>query len=144
VANRNTNPEPHPLIQLLTIEGSNDAEDSMVLVGFIGHRGPQGELRLFADRQAQRYLDIPETDIIHAEEIPEDELGRMRIHVRRGVMVEQAFDTAAEDELKAAIIGPGMSVWQFLPENRIIAAGMFGMLPEESRGYEEQEEETTQ
>lgn len=134
---RNTTPEPHPVIQLLTVEGSNDAEDSMSLIGYVGKRGSNGELRLFADEEAQRYMDIPAEDFIHAEEIPDDEHGRMRIYVKRAMMVQEAFGPDAENELKNAIVGPKMSVWQFLPDNRIIAAGVLGMLPPD-HVYEEE------
>ena len=138
---RNTTPDPHPLIDLLSAPDSNDAEDAMSLIAYVGRRGPNGELRLFADREAQRFLDIEEADFIHAEEIPEDEHGRMRIYVKRSAMVEEAFDSDAEAALESAIVGPKMSVWQFLPENRIIAAGMLGMLPAESEESYETEEE---
>jgi hypothetical protein len=138
VSDRNDDPEPHPLVVRLTSTG-NDVEDVISLVGFVGLEA-DGNRRIFADAGLQRYLDIPATDLIHAEELPEEEGGRMRVYVRREAMNAAIFDDGTLEALEGKILGARMSTWQFLPENRIVAAEVLGLLPRaELWRYEEEE-----
>ena len=116
----------------------NDVEDVIALVGFMGDVGPDGNRRIFADENRQCYMDIPD-DLIRAEELPGDELGRMRVYVRREQWAAQpAFNDDALDALDATVNGAGVSTWAFLPDNRIVAAQMLGLLAEDEwRRYEE-------
>ena len=134
---RNRNPDPHPVLDRLTKPDSGgETEDVISILGYVGPRLEDGPLRLFADQEGQRYLEIPFEDFVDAEPVAGDE--RMRIYVKRQVMVEDAFEEDVLDALEAKLLGPPMSLWQFLPENRFTAAGMLGMLPEEVRDYEEE------
>ena len=44
-------------------------------------------------------MDIPEDEFVHAEALPDDELGRMRVYVKREQWAEPAFSEEALDEL---------------------------------------------
>lgn len=141
---RNRNPDPHPLAEALRVPDTDDAEDVLSIVGFVGPRDdPGGPVRLFADPECQRYLDIPFDEFIHADEVPYDELGRTQIYVKRAFMAQDLFaqrdGASVQQAIEDAIVGLGMSTWQFLPQNRIVAAGMMGMLPEEERRRYEEE-----
>ena len=110
----------------------------IALVGFVGDVGSDASRRIFSDENLQRYMDIPEDEFVHAEELPDDELGRMRVYVRREQWAEPAFSEEALDELDRTVNGAGMSTWAFLPDNRIVAAHMLGLLDEDEwRRYEE-------
>ena len=131
MSERNNNPEPHPLVRALGSTG-NEVEDVIALVGFVGDVGSDGNRRLFADEHLQRYMDIPADDFIHAEALPDDELGRMRVYVRREQWAAQpAFSDGALDALDAEVNGARMSTWAFLPDDRVVAARMLGLLPDD-------------
>jgi hypothetical protein len=137
VSERNRNPDPHPVLVRLA------SEDVVSLVGFVGPREPEGPVRLYADEDGQRYMDIPFEDFIDAEPVPYDERGRTRIYVKRDLMVANTFGDPQTQQMQVvqslqdSIDGPTMSVWQFLPQNRLVAAEMLGMVPrDEWSGYE--------
>jgi hypothetical protein len=140
VSERNRNPNPHPVLDRLRREGTDsETEDVISLVGYIGPRLPDGPMRLFADEEGQSYLEFEFADFLDAEEIPGDD--RVRIYVTRAAMVANTFGDPAgqqSDVLQAlhdSVVGPPMSLWQFLPQNRLVAAEMLGMLPR----YEDEE-----
>lgn len=140
MSERNRNPDPHPLLARLSKPESAETEDVISIVGFVGTRDPDGPLRLFADEEGQRYLDIPFDHLVDSEPVPYDDRGRTRVFVKRGLMTDNAFE--AEDVLPALeekLLGPPMSLWQFLPQNRLVAADMLGMLPEYERPRYEKE-----
>lgn len=142
---RNRNPDPHPQLERLTIEDDAPGiEDVISLVGFVGPRDPEGPLRLYADEEGQRYLEIPYDDFVDAEPLG-DERQRTQVWVRRALMTDDTFGDPAPDGPQAemlqmmqdSIVGPTLSLWQFLPQNRLVAAEMLGMLPDvEWRRYE--------
>ena len=54
-------------------------------------------------------------------------------------MIETAFDEDAPGALDGMLHGAGMSTWAFLPENRLVAADLLGLLPRaEAYRYEEE------
>ena len=138
MSERNNNPKPHPLVRALGNTG-NEVEDVIALVGLVGDVDDDRNRRLFADEHLQRYMDIPEADFIHAEALPDDELGRMRVYVRREQWAAQpAFTEGALNALDAQVDGARMSTWAFLPDDRIVAARLLGLLPDDEwRRYEE-------
>lgn len=144
MSERNRNPDPHPALVRLAKPGNTDeTEDVISIVGFVGPRAEDGPVRVYADEDGQRYLDITFEAFIDSEPVPDDERGRTRIYVKRELMVANTFGDPATDQaqmlqtLQGSIEGPSMSVWQFLPQNRLVAADMLGMLPEEEwRRYE--------
>ena len=146
MSERNRNPDPHPALVRLAKPGNPDeTEDVISIVGFVGLREPEDTVRVYADEEGQRFLDISFDDFVDSEPLPDDERGRTRIYVKRELMVANTFgdpETAQEQMLQTlrdSIDGPTMSVWQFLPQNRLVAAEMLGMLPEEEwRRYEEE------
>lgn len=144
MSERNRNPDPHPVLdRLKRPDTDNDTEDVISIVGYVGPRVADGPLRLYADEEGQSYLEIPFEDFVDAEPIPDDERMRMRIYVRRQLMVDNAFEEDVLEALNAKRCGPPMSLWQYLPQNRLTAAFMLDMLPRfERRDYDEDEEAT--
>jgi hypothetical protein len=148
VSERNRNPDPHPVLdRLKRPESENETEDVISIVGFVGPRPENGPLRLFADEEGQSYLEIPFEDFVDAEEIPGDD--RMRIYVKRQLMVANTFGDPGVQQaqvlqaLHNSVLGPPMSLWQFLPQNRLTAAEMLGMLPAYERRYYDEDEVAT-
>ncbi len=139
MSERNRNPDPYPVLERLKQPASdNETEDVIAIEGFVGPRLEDGPLRLFADEYGQRFLEIPFDDFIDAEPIPDDE--RMMVYVKRQVMVDDLFDAEnVLEALEAQRNGPPLSLWPFIPENRLIAAELLGMLPGQSRSYYEEE-----
>jgi hypothetical protein len=134
VSERNRDPQPHPLVLRLS------QEDVIELVGLVGERGEDGTMRVFADEDLQRWMDVPDAALVDTEPVPDDPRGRTRVWVRRDAWAADAFTDGAEDCLDEAIDGPGMSTWQFLPQSRIVAAEMMGLLARtELWRYEEEE-----
>ena len=145
MSERNRNPIPHPpLERLKKPDSDNETEDVISIVGYVGPRLEDGPLRLYADEEGQSYLEIPFEDFVDAEEISGDD--RMRIYVKRALMVANTFGEPDEEQaqvlqvLRDSIVGPPMSLWQFLPQNRLTAAEMLGMLPESERRYYDEDE----
>ena len=129
MSERNRTPNVHPVLARLNVpETDLETEDVVAIMGFVGPRDPEGPLRLFADKDGQRFLEIPFDDFVDAEEIPGDE--RMLIYVKRELMVQDLFDVEAVlQALEQEMDGPPLSLWAFIPENRLTAAEGLGMLP---------------
>src|SRR5690348_10969347 len=98
----------------------NDVEDVIALVGILGDPEPDGSRRIFADETRERYMDITGDAFDHADELPGDELGRMRVFVKRKPWAGHAFTEHALSHLEDTVDGPGMSMWALLPDNRIV------------------------
>lgn len=139
MSERNRNPNPHPVLDRLKKDGTeNETEDVISLVGYIGPRLADGPMRLFADEEGQSFLEFEFDDFVDAEEISGDE--RMRIYVKRKALVDNAFEEDVLDALAPKVVGRPMSLWQFLPQNRLVAAEMLGMLPAYERRVLDEDE----
>ena len=141
MADRKRTPDPHPQLErLVKPDAAPEVEDVVALVGFVGPRDPEGPLRLYADEDGQRYIEIPFADFVDSEPVPDDKRQRTRIYVKRALMTDHTFGDPDPDpespqsqmlqNLQDAVVGPTLSLWQFLPQNRLVAAELLGMLPE--------------
>jgi hypothetical protein len=138
---RDPNPQPDPLVARL-LKNANETEDVVALVGFVGAQR-EGNLRLYPDRNLQRWLEIPATNVKDSIRIDTDDPlgGRTVIWVDRDSMTAKVFDDGAlaalEEHFEGGVDG-WMSTWQLIPDNRYVAAEMLDLLaPWESADYQE-------
>jgi hypothetical protein len=140
VPERNPDPDPDPLVTRLTRTG-NETEDMVALVGYIGPL-QGGFRRIYADHHLQRWLEIPDGKIVDSVRIDtDDELGgRTVIWVRRDAMTTEVFHAGVLEAMESYFAEEhgGMSTWPLVPDNRLVAADLLGLLPSWERGeYEE-------
>jgi hypothetical protein len=131
VPERNPNPEPDPLVtRLTTPEDEHATEDVVALVGFIGPQR-EGHFRIYADRHLQRWLEIPVDSVKDSIRIDtDDELGgRTIIWVEREVMTAEVFDPAVMEAMTSFFRDGWMSTWPLIPDDRLVAAEILGLLP---------------
>jgi hypothetical protein len=138
MSDRNPSPDPHPLVTRLTREGTDETEDVVALVGFVGTT-PSGCVRLYSpESQLQRYLDLPADQIVDSRPVdPDDELSPTLVWVRRATMVEPMFTPDALTALEAEFTGCGMSTWPLVPDTRLVAASLLDLLVDLLPGWEE-------
>lgn len=133
---RTPNPTPDPIVgRLLKQErpGETDAEDVLALVGFVGP-GRQDGRRIHPDRHLQRWLELPDGAIVDSQRIDsEDELSRSVVWVRRSVMTEPVLQADVDDGLFDQVLelldSAPFSAWNLLPETRMVAARLLGLIP---------------
>jgi hypothetical protein len=66
------NLQEHPLVQALVPDPSQPAPDATVLRGFLGKGTDSGAWRLYLTPTLDEYVEIPESDILHVEDLPDD------------------------------------------------------------------------
>jgi hypothetical protein len=138
---RNPTPDPDPLVGDLLDPGNEpDAEDVVVLIGFLGPGRQAGSYRIHADRGLQRWLEVP--GLIHSRRIDaEDELSRSVVWVDRQMMLEPIFENEqGENDGRLGAVAESLedapfSSWNLIPETRLVAAGLLGLI-----AYGEEEE----
>jgi hypothetical protein len=149
VSDRERFPDPDPVVARLR-EGPTDAEDVLALVGFVGPgRMPPGEdegappdderrsLRMHADTDLQRWLEIPRDAVVHSQQVePGEDLTRSIVWVKRPEMNEPILSDDQADALDRALDPAPLSGWNLIPETRLVAASMLGLLPYEE-GWDE-------
>jgi hypothetical protein len=139
VSERERNPTPHPVACRLRRQASNDTEDVVALVGFLGAWETGAPFRLYSDLSFQRWMEFPDDPevVVDTWQNPADVSGRLTIWVNREVLLQPI----ASDEVVNALedgLGGGMSAWPFVPENRLVAASLLGLVPRWADGeYEE-------
>lgn len=130
---RNTTRDPDPLIARLRKPGDDvETEDVIALVGFVGP-GRDGTVRIRPDYDGQRYLELP--GIVHRELLePGNELSPSRIWVDRLTMLEPIFENEVGEndgrlsEVANVLAGAPFSVWNLIPETRLVAADMMDLI----------------
>lgn len=143
---RNTNPPPDPIVQELLDDDQppetvSDAEDVISLVGFVGNGRPAGgdgprALRVHPDKTLQRWLEIPREAVVHSEQIdPGDPFTRSVVWVDRCTMMEPILSEQGFDAVEAALATAPLSTWNLIPNSRLVAAGLLGLI-----GHEEDED----
>ena len=123
------NPEPDPLVERLT-RAANETEDVVALVGYVGPNR-EGNLRIYADHHLQRWLEIPAGKVKDSIRIDGDDPfgGRTVIWVERDTMTAEVFDAEVLSALDQRFLGSArMSTWPLIPDSRIVAAEMLGLL----------------
>jgi hypothetical protein len=125
---RNVSPEPDPLVESL------EGEDVVSLIGFFDSgRTPEGEdeptVRMHSDQDMQRWLEIPHDAVVHREQIDlGDGFIRSKVWVQREVMVEPMVSDDAFTEILAALEQAPLSTWNLIPETRLVAADLLGLI----------------
>jgi hypothetical protein len=128
---RNTTPDPDPIVQLL------EGEDVVSLIGFVGEgrtpdrEGSQAALRIHSGRSLQRWIEVPREAVIHSEQInPNDPLTRSVVWVQREAMDEPMVSDESFAAILAALEPAPLSPWNLIPETRLVAAGLIGVIRE--------------
>jgi hypothetical protein len=126
--------DPDPIIERLRKPSEEvETEDVISLVGFVGP-GRNGTVRIRPDLDAQRFLEVPA--IVDRQPLePGNELSRSRIWVLRETMLEPIFENEAGEndgrltDVAAVLADAPFSVWNLIPETRLVAASMLDLIP---------------
>jgi hypothetical protein len=134
---RNTTRDPDPIIDELRTDDV-EVEDVISLVGFVGP-GRDGSVRIRPDYSGQRFLELP--SIVHRQLLePRNPLSRSRIWVDRMTMLEPIFENQDGQndgrlpEVANLLAGAPFSVWNLIPETRLVAASMLDLIPYDEEG----------
>ena len=107
-------------------------KDAMALVGFAGP-GEDGCFRLYPDVNYRRWLEIPDSAVVHHAPLTDFNPGRP---LRRIVWVESEwllapmFNAGLSNQIAQEFAaGGGMSTWPMVPESRLVAAEMLDLVP---------------
>jgi hypothetical protein len=126
-----TPPTARVLRDLRTPEGPVEAV--VDVVGYVGEADdPDAFVRMYSDRDFQAFMDFSVDDIVHSTPLnPDDPLGKAVLWVRsESLMHVDVFSESAESVLEGELVGPRMSVWNFLPASRYFAAVLMGLIRE--------------
>jgi hypothetical protein len=134
VSPRVPDPGPDPIVDRLGDPANQpDTEDVIALNGFIGP-GAAGGVRIHPDRDLQRWLEVPA--IVDSQQLnPGDELSRSVVWVDRRTMLEEIFEASPGvsdgrlDAAREALENPPFSTWNLIPETRLAAAELLGLVP---------------
>jgi hypothetical protein len=124
-------PPISPIVERLLKNGSNETEDVMALVGFVGP-GRGGDVRLYPDIDFQRWMDIPPGDIVDSSPLDADHTGlagRTVVWVRQETMFQPVFKQDSFLDFEADFAGSWMSTWPLIPSTRYVAAQILDLLP---------------
>jgi hypothetical protein len=59
------------------------AEPTLLLSGFVGHGEGDGTVRIYPEPSLNKWVDVPEADIVHSMPIPDSPLGGSHVWVKR-------------------------------------------------------------
>ena len=127
---RRTPPPRNPIAVRLIENPDSEGKETvqvMALVGFVGI-GRGDDVRLFSDMDFQRYMDIPENDIVDSAEL-DDGGGRAVVWVKTDTMYEELFSDQAAALLTDHIQGSWVSTWPLIPATRYVAAQLLDLVP---------------
>jgi hypothetical protein len=140
VSPRNPRPEADPIVaDLLDTDNHPATEDVIALIGFVGPGRQEGSFRIHPDRGLQRWIEAP---VVHSARVePADELSRTVVWVDRQIMMEPIFeDPHGESDGRLGAVAEALedapfSTWNLIPETRLVAASLLGLI-----AYGEEEE----
>jgi len=144
VTSRVPNPTADPIVDRLgDPDNQPETADVIELVGFVGPGRP-GRLRIHPDRALQRWLEVPEGAVVDSQRVdPGNELSRSVIWVDRQTMLEQIFEAAPGqsdgrlDNVAQVLADVPFSTWNLIPETRLDAADLLGLIAYVEGGEEE-------
>jgi hypothetical protein len=119
------------IVERLLKNGSNETEDVMALVGFVGP-GRDGDVRLYPDIDFQRWMDIAPDDIVGSSPLTAFNPGRLDrtvVWVRRDAMMGPVFKPDSLKNFEDDFAGSWMSTWPLIPETRLVAAQILDLVP---------------
>lgn len=122
------NPPPNEVVERLQGPG-NEVEDVVALIGFVGVP-VDGQVVLHPDVDYQRWLAIPEDDVVDSEPTPAGD-GRSVVWIKRTAMQRHVFTANVLAALAEQFEDHGsMSTWPLIPDTFYVAAGMLDLLPQ--------------
>ena len=126
-------PPTSPIIEALLDEQTGNTKDVMALVGHVGP-GRGDDVRLYSDRDGQRWMDIPLDQVAHHVPLEDVEPGPVEpgqsvVWVQREWMNGPVFLEVALTDFEEFFAGSWMSTWQMIPDTRMVAAEMLDLLP---------------
>ena len=131
-----TPPPARVLPDLRTPEGPVEAV--VDVVGYVGEADdPEAFVRMHPERDFQAFMDFSVDDIVTSSPLnPDDPLGKAVVWVLSdSLMHVDVFSENAESVLEGELVGPRMSVWNFLPASRYVAAVLMGLIREHEGRY---------
>jgi hypothetical protein len=81
-------------------------EPTLLLSGFVGHGAGEATVRIYPDPSLNKWVDVPEADIVHCMPIPDSSLGGSHIWVKRSAEIRPGAIAAAAP-VAAADTGTG-------------------------------------
>ncbi|HVF13226.1 MAG TPA: hypothetical protein VM942_01435 [Acidimicrobiales bacterium] len=79
-------PPQHPLVEALVPDPSEPPDPSVAIVGLRGRSAAAGTLRLYVTATLDVYVEVPEGEVIHTRELPDD--GGTQVWVRTSARVK--------------------------------------------------------
>jgi len=70
-------------------------EPTLLLSGFVGRGGAEGAVRIYSDPSLNKWVDVPEADIVHSMPIPDSPLGGSHLWLKRSADITPGADAAA-------------------------------------------------
>jgi hypothetical protein len=126
---------------LLKDDPPDETKEVLALVGYVGP-GRNGDVRLYSDIDVQRWMDIPQADIVgHCplDAISSGKLGRTVVWVRQDSMFEPVFNAQSVlQALQSNFAGSWISTWPLIPGTRMVAAEFLDLLPRLTQGENRQ------
>ena len=109
----------NPLVGKI-VKDPNAPPDTLCLRGFAGASSEEGCIRLYFDNQFSDYVDVPESAILHSEDVPKEysPFGAVYVWIERDA--ELTHGKAASERFKATFLQG--RIWQ--DYQRAAAAGM--------------------
>ena len=127
-------PPTSAIIEALLDESGN-TKDVMALVGYVGP-GRGEDVRVYSDRDGQRWMDVPLEQIAHHAPLEDVESGPVApgqsvVWVQREWMNGHVFQEEAlnPSDFEELFVDSWMSTWQMIPDTRMVAAEMLDLLP---------------
>jgi hypothetical protein len=138
VSPRIPSPPDDPIVDRLRKPNSRDVEDVISLTGYVGPGRDESRLRIFADLDLARWIEVPASAVVDSQPLyPDDQLSPSIVWVERRVMLEPVFEDAQGnddgriDAAAAALGDVPFSTWNLIPETRYIAARLLDLIPYE-------------
>ncbi|MHB8271917.1 hypothetical protein [Bradyrhizobium sp.] len=73
-------------------------EPTLLLYGFVGGGGAEGAVRIYSDPTLNKWVDVPEADIVHTMPIPDSKFGGSYVWARASAQIKPGNAAAAATE----------------------------------------------
>jgi hypothetical protein len=73
-------------------------EPTLLLSGFVGRGGAEGAVRIYSDPTLNKWVDVPEADIVHSMPIPDSKFGGSHVWARASAQIKPGNAAAAATE----------------------------------------------
>ncbi len=124
-------PQTHPIVTRLKKRASVDTADVVALLGFVGEGRP-GHIRIYPDVAYQRWMDLPENDVVDSAPLGAAAGGELEdrtvVWVKRDAMFKPLFAAGVLEMLDAQYTDGWISTWALIPDTRYLAAEMLDLI----------------